>query len=329
MPAMRASLYTVRATLGTIPQAGIVPISERYDIAGPMGKSVIDVADLLTILVDKEKTSVPEGGYRTAMTTQWDDIKVGTLDVGVWLRKGKRDDKFMKFVPEAIKQMKEETLDAYARIKTLAKEYHENVSLRLPTDFEIDGTNAILTMLTAEFKPALDAYLKCLKRTKVRSLQSLVEWNKAHQKEALTDEYPDQARLEASLNYENTDNKTDKALAHIASVAKSIDATFAKYDIDVIIGPGDCDLSSYSAAAGKSSPETALASTNALLLTSDTGVPIATLPMSTLRYNGRPIGLMLLAPAHKEATLIKVMSAWEATFSGRRNPEEFLKHAHV
>ena len=251
MPATRASLYTVRATLGIIPQAGIVPISARYDIAGPMGKSVIDIADMLTILVDKETTRVPEAGYRTAVTTHWGDIKVGTLDPEIWMGTGGKDDKYLKFVPEAIKQMTEETLDAYARIKSLAKEYHENVTLRPPKDFELDGTNAILTMLTAEFKPALDAYLKSLNRTKVHSLQSLVEWNKAHQKEALTDEYPDQGRLEASLNYENIDNKTEKTLAHIASVAKSINETFAKYNIDVIIGPGDCDLASYSAAAGK------------------------------------------------------------------------------
>ena len=38
---------------------------------------------------------------------------------------------------------------------------------------------------------------------------------------------------------------------------------------------------------------------------------------------------MAAAPAHRDDTLVKVMSAWEATFPGRRDPEEFLKHAQV
>jgi len=34
------------------------------------------------------------------------------------------------------------------------------------------------------------------------------------------------------------------------TVAESLEDTLNKYDIDVIIGPGDCFLSQYSAAAG-------------------------------------------------------------------------------
>ena len=59
------------------------------------------------------------------------------------------------------------------------------------------------------------------------------------------------------------------------------------------------------------------------------GFLIATLPMSYLDFNGRPIGLIIAAPRHKESTLIKVMRAWEATFSARKEPKEFLKHCSV
>lgn len=40
--------------------------------------------------------------------------------------------------------------------------------------------------------------------------------------------------------------------------------------------------------------------------------PIATLPLSCLDFNGRPVGLLVGAPRHNESVLIKVMSAWEA-----------------
>ena len=55
------------------------------------------------------------------------------------------------------------------------------------------------------------------------------------------------------------------------------------------------------------------------------GFPIATLPMSYLDFNGRPIGLTIAARPHHEATLIKTMSAWEATFRPRQPPKAFLK----
>ena len=51
--------------------------------------------------------------------------------------------------------------------------------------------------------------------------------------------------------------------------------------------------------------------------------------MSYLDFNGRPVGLLVAAPRHKESVLIKVMSAWEATFPPRQEPSEFLKHPTV
>ena len=56
------------------------------------------------------------------------------------------------------------------------------------------------------------------------------------------------------------------------------------------------------------------------------GFPIGTLPLDYLDYNGRPVGLLVAAPRHKQSTLLKVMNAWENTFSPRKEPTEFLKH---
>ena len=110
----------------------------------------------------------------------------------------------------------------------------------------------------------------------------------------------------------------------------SFDETIEKYDIDVIIAPGDCMLSTYSAAGGKQISVPAAHYTYTLqFLTLLPEFPIATLPISCLDFNGRPVGLLVAAPRHKEWLLIKVMSAWEATFPGRKEPEEFLKHIRV
>lgn len=100
-PSTRASLYTVKPTHGLVDTTNIIPTSARYDTAGPIGKTVKDVTDLLNVLVDHSKTEVPQGDYASAITTTWDDIKVGTLDPEKW----RMNDTFVKPVPEATLQI--------------------------------------------------------------------------------------------------------------------------------------------------------------------------------------------------------------------------------
>ena len=50
------------------------------------------------------------------------------------------------------------------------------------------------------------------------------------------------------------------------------------------------------------------------------GYPIATMPLGYLDFNGRPFGLCIIARAHQDALLLKVLSAWEATFGPRLPP---------
>ena len=57
---------------------------------------------------------------------------------------------------------------------------------------------------------------------------------------------------------------------------------------------------------------------------------MGTLPISYAKLNGRPLGLVALAPAHKESTLIELMSVWEAIAPARKPPTAFLKEeAHT
>lgn len=53
------------------------------------------------------------------------------------------------------------------------------------------------------------------------------------------------------------------------------------------------------------------------------GFPVGILLMSYLGFNGRAAGSLVMAPCHKNATLVKVMSAWEATFDPGKDPTGF------
>lgn len=50
------------------------------------------------------------------------------------------------------------------------------------------------------------------------------------------------------------------------------------------------------------------------------------MPLSYLELHGRPFGMAAISRAHDEATLIKVLSAWEATFPKRRPPPLLMEN---
>lgn len=66
-----------------------------------MTKSVLDLANLLDILVDPIKTSIPKGGYKAALTDTWAGLKIGVLDPADW----GTSDSWTKPHPGATKQM--------------------------------------------------------------------------------------------------------------------------------------------------------------------------------------------------------------------------------
>jgi amidase len=93
----------LKPTLGIVPGDGIIPISRRFDTAGPMAKSVKDIADILSVIVDSSKTNIPEGGYASALngSDAWKEFTVGTLHPDHWFP----DNEFVKPVSEATEQI--------------------------------------------------------------------------------------------------------------------------------------------------------------------------------------------------------------------------------
>lgn len=79
-PAGRAALYTIKPTIGLIPQDGIVPISHHFDSAGPMTKSVYDLASLLDVLASRPHSE----SFTRSLNGSWSDISGTVLDPDKW-----------------------------------------------------------------------------------------------------------------------------------------------------------------------------------------------------------------------------------------------------
>lgn len=82
MPANRAALYTIKPTHGLVSSAGVLPGSIYFDCVGPMAKSALDLAHLLTAMVSPNSDysyEIPKEGYDSYVARGWDGIKIGTV----------------------------------------------------------------------------------------------------------------------------------------------------------------------------------------------------------------------------------------------------------
>ncbi|VVB10305.1 unnamed protein product [Arabis nemorensis] len=162
-PANQNSVVGIKPTVGLTSRAGVVPISLRQDSIGPICRTVSDAVHLLDAIVgydplDEATKSasefIPEGGYKQFLSAS-----------GL---KGKR----LGIV------MKHSHLDHH--IETLRREGAIVIdNLTIPNiEVIMDWTKSGEAIpLLAEFKMSLNAYLKELVKSPVRSLADVIAYN--------------------------------------------------------------------------------------------------------------------------------------------------------
>jgi len=87
------------------------------------------------------------------------------------------------------------------------------------------------------------------------------------------------------------------------TAANAVNAVLEYNNIDVVIRSSDARLAGVAAAAG---------------------FPIGNMPLGFADFNGRAIGLSVLAPARQELAIFKIMSAWEKSLPESRAPPPML-----
>lgn len=79
VPSDRASLYSLKLTVGKASTHGTLPFTRFTDSLGPMAKSTDDIASVLDIL-----TPLKEGTYRDALGKSFKGMRIGFLDPVEW-----------------------------------------------------------------------------------------------------------------------------------------------------------------------------------------------------------------------------------------------------
>jgi len=263
-----------------------------------MTKTVHDLALLLDVISQKDDST----SFMESLTGSWEDLSVAVLDPETW----KFPDSFVKPVPSATEQILRDIRGAYAVIKSKAKSFVENVPLITTDAFELDGENSEITITKADLKKELEAYLEGLDEAKVRTLQEVIDFNKQYSEKELPPHHANQDFFLATEAQVLSEGEYQKALKHLNHVSRDlgIDRILKEFNVDVIIGPADSFITS---------------------LATGSGYPVAGMPLSYLEFNGRPLGLAALAGKGQDAVLVKVLSAWEATFPPRKPPPQLLE----
>ena len=213
-PSSKNSVVGLKPTIGLVSRSGIVPISSTLDTAGPMCRSVVDNAILLSAIVGDD-----ENDLVTMRNSQNEDY---------WKSLGGDNFKGKKFGVNKNFLEIETYKNAIAAIKTAGGEIYEIE----PQSFNYEG---FTTFLNAEMKRDLPAYLNkyASKNLNFDSVQDLVNFNK--QDSTVRAPYG-QFHFEATANESISKIDFIKLKRRFRKDARNyFDTPIDKYDLDAVL----------------------------------------------------------------------------------------------
>jgi amidase len=301
-PSSANGLAGLKPTVGLVSRSGIIPISHSQDTAGPMARTVRDVAILLGAVAgadaEDSATANSQGMLFTDYTKFLDPAGLKGARLGV-VRKyfGFNDtvDQLMDTLLGEIKRAGAEIVDP-ADIPTIGK---------------FDDSE--LMVFYYELKTDLAAYLARRGNSSVKSLKDVIEFNELNRGREMP--YFGQ---DIFLKSEQKGPLTSKeyldalALNHQLSRAEGIDFVMDKFKLDALVAPTAgpawiTDLINGDHAAGNSSSAAAVA-----------GYPNINVTAGNLW--GLPVGISFFGRAWSEPTLLKIAYSFEQLTKARQKP---------
>jgi amidase len=303
-PSHTNGVVGLKPTLGLISRSGIVPIAHSQDTAGPMGRTVADVAALLGAMVGVDAadpaTAGSAGRFYTDYTPFLDPEGLKGARIGVARAAFGFDPRVDDILEACIREMARQgaTIVDPAEVETAG---------------EIGKTE--LEVLLYEFKADLNAYLGRLgPEVAVHSLADVIAFNEAH-KDRVMPYFGQERMLAAQEKGPLTETAYLEALAtdHRLARDEGIDATMAKHELDAIVAPSGApacliDWVRGDQRSGGSSGPAAVA-----------GYPNLTVPAGYVF--GLPVGISFIGGAYQEPKLLRLAYAFERAMPVRVPPQ--------
>ena len=281
-PSAVESIFGLKPTLGLISGDGIVPISHQQDTAGPMARSVTDIAILLGIMQSPQTDYTPLL-QRGALQGKRIGRDVRFFDYSYYGSGIPGDELTVAFANNALSVM--QSLGA-----TIVDTDTGDV-------FAYNGDET--TALLYEFRAQIADYLATLTHTTMRTLADLIAFNDAHCNQEMPYYNQDVFLLaEQFVGYPN-DPSYIAARTHATGTAQAgIDDALARDDLDAIVAPH---------LTNSTGPAVA-------------GYPNFSMPVG-IRSSGRPAGMLMYSTAFHEAQLIAMAYDLEQALNARQQPQ--------
>ncbi len=302
-PCSHNSVVGIKPTVGLIGRSGIVPISHSQDTAGPMARTVRDVAILLGSLTgsdDMDAGSIPHSDRSHPDYTQFlDSDGLSGTRIGVarnFFAYNQRVDQIIERSLQLLKNSGAILVDPATVAVTRELRAAEG------------------TVMSYEFKHGLNQYLDQLHpATAVRSLAQVIQFNDQNAEEVMPF-FKQEILTQAE---ERGDLKSPEYLAALQqcrqlSRADGLDKVLHDYSLGAILAPSGgpawvIDLLNGDRGSGGCSSAAAIA-----------GYPHITVPAGYV-YD-LPVGISFFAGAFQEPVLLRIAYAFEELSNARRDP---------
>jgi len=302
-PASFSGLVGIKPTVGLVSRAGIIPISDQQDTAGPMARSVADAAALLTAIAGFDPDDPATAPLKSAPPPDYRQF----LDAGAL--KGKRIGVLRQFAgfDDEVDVVFEQAL---AVLKAQGAIIVDPVPLPNADKLSDDEHLALLY----EFKDGLNRNLAARLGNPPHSLAELIEWNTAH----VAQEMPWFGQ-DILIAAQATGPLTDPAYIQARERARrragseGIDAALAHDHLDALVGPTVGPAFVTDLIDGDHVVGGDITSPPAVA-----GYPHITVPMGLV--HGLPVGLSFVGTAFSEPGLIGIAYSYEQASHARRAP---------
>jgi amidase len=302
-PASINGIVGMKPTVGLISRSGIIGVAAPQDTAGPMARTVADLAAVLTALAGEDPRDPATRGSGEHRPGDYRAF----LDAGALrgARLGVARD--LMGTHAGVDAVIEEAVRALADLGAKIVDPADGTAVPLFGDAEMQ-------LFLYELKASLNRYLADHPQARVRTLEELIRFNRNHADEVMP--FFGQELLElasAKGGFEEAEYRRAKAECVRLSRTDGIDKVMREHRLDALLAPTDGmpawvidPLCGDRIEGGCSSPA-AMA-----------GYPHITVPAGYV--HGLPVALSFFSTAYQEAKLIGYAYAFEQATSVRRPP---------
>jgi len=289
-PSAVENIVGLKPTLGLVSQDGIIPIAHEQDTAGPMGRSVTDIAILLGVLQSPWGNVI--GHQLPDDYTQF--LDPNALDGAVI----GRDVRFFDYSYYGSGIPGDELTVAFAENALTVMESLGATVVDVDTGDVFAYNGDEFTALLYEFRAEIADYLATLTHTNMRTLADLIAFNNANCPQEMP--YYDQDTFLLSEQFPGYPNDPNyiAARTHARTAAQSGIDSVINSGVDAIVAPH---------------------------LTNSTGPAVAGYPNLSIpvgiRDNGRPAGMLMYSTFLHEPQLIGFGYALEQALNVRQQPQ--------